>query len=241
MTQFSHLPASSFPSSSWDGLTANRTHAADNKNPNDADWDRMTAEVRAMQEQTNALYTRLTAGDNMELVNSVWDDMQFPVTAVKLSGTKPPTWTDYKGGQVLAFSDQATEGNEEIVYFNVQMPHGYKEGSSITPHVHWVGEDNTAGNVAWKLSYSWANFDSAFPSETEEAIIGANGETDIQNTAGFTAISGTGKTMSSMLICSLRRFSSDASDTFTSKDAYLLEVDVHVELNRFGSRLAWGH
>ena len=38
------------------------------------------------------------------LTNKV-DDVRIPVNSLKLSGSKPPTWVAYKGGQVLSFSD----------------------------------------------------------------------------------------------------------------------------------------
>jgi hypothetical protein len=164
-----------------------------------------------------------------------WDDLRITVNSVKVSTTNPPTWTSYKGSEILAFSDQAVEGNEEIVYFICQMPHNWKEASTIIPHAHWVGEDNTAGNVRWLFTYSWANVGSAFPSETSLTVDDANGDTDIHNIASFGNVSGTSKNISSILLCSLKRNSSHANDTFTSKDAYLLEIDIHYQCDGVGS------
>lgn len=165
-----------------------------------------------------------------------WEDLRVPVNSVKVGATKVPTLTSYKGGHVYAFADQAIEGNEEQVTFVCQIPHAYKQGSSIYPHVHWVGQDNTAGNVRWKLTYSWANINSAFPAESTIYIDGANSTTtDNHNKTEFAAIVGTGKTISSMLICSLTRNSSHVNDTFTGKSAYLLEFDFHVEMDDIGS------
>jgi len=166
---------------------------------------------------------------------SVWDDLRFPASSVKIAGTKVPTLTAYKGGQILAFSDQAVEANEEQITFIAQLPHTYKQGSSIHPHVHWVGEDNTAGNVRWKFTYSWANINTAFPAESPLYIDAANMETDVHNINYFDLISGDGKQISSILICSLTRNSSHANDTFTGKSAYLLEVDIHYEIDSNGS------
>lgn len=165
-----------------------------------------------------------------------WDDLRVPVNAVKVAATKVPTLTTYKGGHVYAFADQAVEGNEEQVTFVCQIPHGYKQGSSIYPHVHWVGQDNTEGNVRWKLTYSWANITEAFAAEADIYVDAANSTTtDTHNMASFSAISGVGKTISSMLICSLTRNSSHDNDTFTGKSAYLLEFDFHIEMDSVGS------
>lgn len=165
-----------------------------------------------------------------------WEDLRVPVNAVKVGPTKVPTLTAYKGSHVYAFADQALAANEEQITFAVQLPHSYLEGSAIYPHVHWVGQDNTAGNVRWELSYSWANIGSAFPGAQSIYITDANLDTDVHNIASFLPITGTGKTISSMLLCALSRNSSNALDTFNGKSAYLLEVDFHFQVDSHGSR-----
>lgn len=165
-----------------------------------------------------------------------YDDIRTPVNVVRVPGAKAPTWTSYKSSEVLAFSDQAVAGNEERVYFTIQIPHSYREGSDIDPHVHWVPEDNTGGNVRWALTYVWANEDTVFGAETTIYMNAAAGTTtDMHIFSNFGDISGSGKTISSILLCSLSRNSSDALDTYNGKDAYLLEVDFHYLSDAFGS------
>lgn len=207
-----------FPTSVWDGSTPTRNDRRTDRDPDYEDWDQMLAEVIALQNH---------------LTNKTQDN-KFPAASIRVPAANNPTWTAYKGSQVLAFSDQAVEGNEEIIYFQAQIAHGRTADSVIVPHVHWVGEDNTAGNVRWKLTYSWANIGDAFPSETTITLDDANLETDIHNYAVFDSIDGTDKTRSSMLLGSLRRNSSHANDTFNSKDAYLLEFDIHERLSGIG-------
>lgn len=218
----------SYPTSIWDGTMLGYNSLINKIDSSLAEphiFHALALDLDSISNEIIAIQTHLT--DKI-------DDLRVPVNAVKLSGSKPPTWTDYKGGQVLAFSDQAVEGNEEVIYFIAQLQHARSADSNIEPHVHWVGEDNTAGNVRWKLTHSWANIDSAFPSESTLTVDDANAETDIHNYASFGGITGTGKTRSSMLICSLRRNSSHANDTFTGKNAYLLEVDFHTYLSGIG-------
>jgi hypothetical protein len=191
----------------------------------------------------------LKSGDTMtgQLLLSgggiTYEDLRTPVNSLKLSGVKPPTWTAYKSGEVLAFSDQAVAGNEEIVFFQLQMPHNYKEGTDISIHVHFVPEDNAGGNVYWMLTYSWATIDDAFAAATTVYIAAACGTTtDAHRVAYFADIDGSpgdvNKLISSMLICKLQRNSSDALDTYTGKSAYLLEVDVHYQVDSLGSSTA---
>ena len=168
----------------------------------------------------------------------VWDDLRVPVSSVRVTGpggTFPPAETAYKGGFVLAFEDAAI--NEESISFTAQLPHSYKEGTDIDVHIHWVPEDNSAGNVAWTFTHSWANINAAFPGETSVDVTTAAGEvTDKHQLDDIATLDGTGKTISSMLICSLKRNSSDASDTYNGLDAYLLEVDFHFQIDTVGSR-----
>jgi len=173
----------------------------------------------------------------LELDPALWDDMRVPVNSVKIPGSNNPGDASFKGGLILAFSDQAVLGNEEYVYFTAQLPHTYKEGEDIESHVHWVGEDATIGDVYWRLTYSWANIGDAFPAESTIYVADTNSAiADTHNKVYFESISGTGKKISSMLVCSLSRHSSNILDTFGGKDAYLLEIDFHFPVNTLGSR-----
>lgn len=218
------IEQSEFPGVVWNGLSdyTQRTSRDDTIRPNFQDWDKIVAETIAMQRWQNPPW---------------WEDIRVAVNTVRVPPAQPPTWTAYKGTQILAFADQAVEGNEERVYFTVQFPHTYIEGTNIRPHVHWVGEDNTAGDVVWKLTYSWASMQGVFPTETAIIIASANSlTTDYHNYAALPEITGTGKEISSIMLCALKRNSSNAADTYSGKDAYLLEFDVHFLNNTLGSR-----
>jgi len=166
-----------------------------------------------------------------------WEDVRVAANNVKVPATKGPTWTVYKSSSVLAFSDREVETNEERVYFIIQLPHAYKEGTNIRPHIHWVGEDATAGDVVWKLSYSWANMLGTFPSETSILIANSNSlVADYHNYINLPEITGTGKEISSIILCSLRRNSNNELDTYSAKSAYLLEFAIHYQINTPGSK-----
>jgi hypothetical protein len=165
-----------------------------------------------------------------------WDDLRTPVNLVSVPSEKAPTWTDFKGSQVLAFANQAVEGNEEKVYFALQMPHDYAEGTDIVPHVHWTPADAVGGNVRWLLTYSWANDNTQFPAESTIYTVGAAGVTIDQHLkTRFETVSGAGKKISSMLLCKLQRNSSNVLDTYGNA-AYLLEFDIHYQKDDIGSK-----
>ena len=195
-----------------------------------------------VDDEENVIRVVKSTGDTMtgQLLLSgagiAWDDLRTPVQSLKLSGTKPPSWVTYKGTELLAFSDQSVLGNEEHIFFAMQVPHNYKIGTNLHMHVHYVPEDNTGGNVYWALTYSWASIEEAFPGELTIRVASPCGTTtDAHKMSEFPEISGLGKGISSMIICKLQRNSSDALDTYNGKSVYLLEIDAHYEIDSFGS------
>lgn len=148
-----------------------------------------------------------------------------------LSGiTGPEIWFFRNGSGVEAMS------------FTVQLPHNWKHGTTIYPHIHWTPRTSGAGNVQWNLDYSWADLNeitpATFPALTTSTVIingpfTANQHLLSDLTAGNTGIDGTGKTYSSVLICRIWRDSGVAGDTYNG-DAGGLSMDFHISLvNKF--------
>jgi len=162
----------------------------------------------------------------------IWEDLRFPIAAVQQNpATSKPDIISFVGNTlVLGFDNAASEG----VTFVGQLPHSYKEGTDIECHVHWSPTDDAAGGVRWILESTWANIGSTFSST---ATMGATGNTASQNAHIYTDIgilSGTGKTVSSMVACKLIRNVSHTDDDYAA-DAALLEVDFHFKVDSFGS------
>ena len=168
---------------------------------------------------------------------TTFDDLRIPGLSVRTNASAPdlisfaPATTNLL---VYGFDGTATS---EQVYFTIQLPHSYKEGSDITPHVHWSPTDTNSGDVKWNLEYSWANYtDESFPvPSTIDATQAASGTAWQHQKAVFDSISGTGKKISSMLVCRLYRDPSDAEDTY-EHDAAFLEIDFHYEQDTLGSQ-----
>jgi len=169
-----------------------------------------------------------------------WDDLR--VTLDKGSNSASLEYLDGSSGpQIWNFRNN--EGVESMS-FTVQLPHSWKEGTTIYPHLHWLPKSTAGGNVEWKLDYTWANYDNVtpqvFPAITTSTAISTGGF--IKNahsitalTTGNTGIDGTGKKISSILICRLWRNSSNAADTYNA-DAGLLFLDFHILVDGYGSR-----
>lgn len=185
-------------------------------------------------------YLKISPTGHLTLAGTAttFDDLRIPGLSTKIGATPPdlisfaPATTNL---QVYGFDGTTIT---EQVFFVVQLPHSYKEGSDITPHVHWTPVDTNSGNVKWFLEYSWANNEIAFSAPTTISVIdAADGTAWKHQKAFFSPIVGTGKTISSMLVCRLYRNPTDAEDTYGS-DAAFLEIDFHFEQDTLGSQTA---
>lgn len=172
----------------------------------------------------------------LTFTDTVWDDITVPTSAITRLGTTDPDWANLNGGlYALAFDGGGTR--DEEVFFVVQVPHSYKEGTDLEMHIHWGPEDGTAGNVRWCMEYSWQNIEGgAFPASTTVCVnAAADGTADAHQYDDIADITGTSKTISSMLVCRLYREATDAADTYNNLDAWLWEMDFHFQKDTVGS------
>ena len=168
---------------------------------------------------------------------TVWDDLRVPAQNTKLNPLKSePAFESLIDG-VYCYKFDATNADDESVHFVAQMPHSYKEGSDIYPHLHWTPDSTDTGNVYWSFEYTIANIGSTIGSTTTDEVLDAADGTALKHQlVEFSTIDGTGLTISHMIICRLtRRSTSQATDTFTG-NAGFLEFDFHFEKDTAGSR-----
>lgn len=177
----------------------------------------------------------INKGVGIDNVAEVWEDLRIAALSTRTNASAPDLITIGPSGGLLTlgFNGDATA---EQCYFAIQLPHSYKQGSDIYPHVHWCPVNTNAGNVLWQLEYSWANINGTFEAPTTiESLDAADGTAWKHQLASFPAITGTGKTISSMIVCRLFRNPADGDDTYGS-DAALLEFDIHYQIDSLGSQ-----
>ncbi|HPE55410.1 MAG TPA: hypothetical protein P5514_04085 [Bacteroidales bacterium] len=169
----------------------------------------------------------------------VWDDARVPVTATTRGGSRDPDISKFKdngSGSQGVFIYYFSAYSEEELYFTLQLPHSYKPGSDLEPHVHWVPSNTSGGgdNVSWGLEYVWGNVNEDFPTNTT-IITGTSAvPTSYKQTiCDLGTIDGTGKKRSSMLVCRIYR-NVNGSDDYNS-DAGLLEIDFHFQKDSEGT------
>lgn len=176
-------------------------------------------------------------GENpVVLEDTVWDDLRFPASAVRVGSAQPANEQGYRGGIVLSFASNA----DNSIYFMAQMPHRWKEGTDIEIHLHWTiptsGAGGGAENVKWDLTYSVANIGGSFPVQSSLTVTH-----DVQNDSAHDhllteigTIDMAGMTVSNCIIISLTRDVSVANDY--AQAAYLVEADIHYQIDSLGSK-----
>lgn len=177
---------------------------------------------------------------------TVFVDLNVPVFSTSNSSSNPPTparlQRNAAGTSQGVFTYFFSASSEQELYFTVQLPHQWKEGSNILPHVHWAAtSDVNANKVRWGLEYTWINVGGNFETTTteygEDPIV-TNGTVSAYEhaiTPIGSGINATGKTISSYLVCRIFRDATAGTDNF-SGSAGLLGIDFHLELDALGSR-----
>jgi hypothetical protein len=159
--------------------------------------------------------------------NNFVDDLRVPLDKGS-SAASLEYFSGSTGPQIWVFRNNAAV---EAMSFTVQLPHNWKEGTTIYPHIHWIPRANGTGNIQWNLDYTWVNIDGTFSATTTISGI-TDGPFTKDNhvlTNIGTGIVGTGKTYSSILICRIWRDSNLGTDTYAN-DAGGLSMDFHISL-----------
>lgn len=169
-----------------------------------------------------------------------WDDMRIVPGAFQFAGSADPTLSTWQpGGAGATFRVYEFNTNDEV-FFTTQTPHTYKEGTDFKPHVHWtprnVGVTESGNTVNWAMDFSIANVNGIFAASTNVALSDTcSGNDDQHEVSASGTITGTGITISSMIMGRLYR---NTGDTWTSNGAggrpVLLEIDIHFQLDTPG-------
>jgi hypothetical protein len=165
-----------------------------------------------------------------------WDDLRFPAQAINPAGAvAPPTvitsLTGYAGG--LSFSGSA----DNVIAGAAQMPHSWKKGTDIKPHIHWTKPTGSANAVTWEFYYrivgsvgdvvgSWSAAQSA------SGIIGDPATSNAHLLTYFPAITMTGLLESSIVYWQIHRMGTTDAD---NNAVVLHEFDIHFQIDKAGT------
>lgn len=192
--------------------------------------------------QSTTTDVTITCATNKTLVVSpvAYDDTMVPATLSRSGAVAPEYATGFVGNANL-YTINMISGQYDEVQFQVQLPHCRADNSTIHPHVHFSPYTTGTGTVRFVLEYTWASIDTQFGS-TNTVNLEKTWNTNQQwyhllatpNPAG--GITGTGKGISSILVCRLYR-DYTVTGNYTDKVTFL-GFDFHIEMDTLGSRQA---
>lgn len=165
-----------------------------------------------------------------------WDDIKIPPLTGRLPTSNPPAVESYKSSEVLSFEDNI---NNDTIFFDIQFPHTWGEGTIIKPHFHYVldtsGSGGGAENIKFNLTYSWANINGTFPTATTltNTVDVQDKNADTHTIFSFGNILPNEKKISSIMLCSISRDISVADNY--SGHVYVLSIDFHIQSTIYGS------
>jgi len=170
-----------------------------------------------------------------------WDDVQITPGAFQFAGVADPTLVNYQpGGSGTNFKLYEFAASDEV-HFTAQLPHGYVEGTDISPHVHWTpgpnGTTESGNTVAWKIDYSIISVNGNFAASSNIDLTDACDGTDHKHQiAEGSDVAGAGLEVSAVLLGRLYRDTGDTwAGTATGSLPMLVSIDIHVKKDTIGS------
>lgn len=172
----------------------------------------------------------LTVTGNITLTNTVYDDCTVSLDARSGPAGAAPTFAAF-AGPVFAWEFSGSSSN--ALYFSLQLPHSYKHGSDLLPHLHWTKTTGTANDVIWGLDYVMTSISSNFSSTATTIYMTNTCPTSLQHTiSSFPTIAGSNFTASAVMMGKIYRLGDVDADTGT---AWGLMFDVHFQADKLGS------
>lgn len=171
----------------------------------------------------------LKVRNEFKLGTPYWDDLRIPLTQVRQGALLKPDFDETNVGLLFPQNDTS-----EVAYFIAQLPHAWKAGTEIRPHVHW--QQSAATAVTWKLDYKIFNPNELVPA----AFTTISGDTpSFSYTSGNlhqitpigSGIDMTGKTLSAVILGKIYR-----DDNTTTGDVTGWDIDFHYQIDTLGSR-----
>ncbi len=186
-----------------------------------------TLDTNELDGNFNDLATRTNAG---------WADI---VSELYIrGGPASPTVTVFKGG-IYLYEFMPADTLE--VFANFHIPHTWKAGTMVYPHVHFVTTSNATGVVRWGFEYTLARRHDS----TGQVTFGATQTISVDFTIpsnsadkhfvceapNLGGIPGTNLEVDAMILMRIYREGSHVNDTFADS-VWGITADCHIEIDR---------
>ena len=159
-----------------------------------------------------------------------YDDWRWTGSAAAPS-TNPADLAEVNGSDVFAW--RFTNG-ETLMFPDQQLPHDYKEGTDLFPHLHWCPSTTATYTGTWTLEYvDWLDAASGSAIQAKKTITAAFSASltayQMQSQLFSDVLTGTNRKISSIVHAKLTLTLSAGTSCF------LLGLDAHYQKDRLGS------
>lgn len=164
----------------------------------------------------------------------VWDDIIISPATLSGGNTRPDRITLVSNIDAYGFNGDNTT---EEMSGTTEIPHDYKEGTDLRPHIHWCPSDTSVGDVKWQLEIAVAGVGETFVLDAIDSVVVASDQVDRKHqVVEFdNVMDGTNFKIGDVIAIRLFRVPSDSEDTYGS-DAIFLSLGFHYEIDGDGSR-----
>ena len=185
-----------------------------------------------------------TTGIARHLYTLYVDNVAYGDFATSLVTAKPggrsPDWSqlaDDGSGSRGVYCWHFPSNSITEVQIAVETLHGYKEGTAIVPHIHFVQPDGTAGKgIRWGLELTWIPASGAMPNTSFSGVTGITSAlSKDSHRTDFPAIDGTGQTIDSQLVARIFRDTGHGDDDY-AQSVPGLTVGFHYQRDSVGSQ-----
>ena len=190
-------------------------------------------------------YTEFEADGTITFVGNatVWDDLRVSLLTAKLPSSSYPSFAkiaDDGAGSTGIYGYSFDDG--EYIFITTQIPHSWKEGTTIYPHIHFMttSDVDPSENFGIGIEYTWTDIDDDMDTNstltvTIDVPTGVNSKNKHQfANIPANGIDGTGHTISSVLM--VRLFRAAASTDNYADPVIITDFDIHFEKDTAGSR-----
>lgn len=181
------------------------------------------------------LFVDSISTNGMYYNDTYWDDLRVPLTNTRINPAQSEPDFDDTGDGIFAWGFEVTNDSVASLHFIAQLPHGYKIGTDLDTHIHWMPSSTNTGDVIWKVFYKIAAINGTFSAIDSFRVADAADGTILKHQlTDLGDIDGSGLGISSMIIGNITRLGDATDDTFTGT-VYGLEIDFHYQISSPGS------
>lgn len=175
---------------------------------------------------------------------TTFEDLRIDGLSTRVGVVAPTDEVGFRGDNNF-YSRNFVHNQADEVQFAVQLPHAWKEGSAIHPHVHFAPWATNAGAAAAKFIFAYyiANVNGTFPASPATFPVTKTwtGDARWQHLIAGGADAGidmTGYTLSSIL--KVRMYRDNTVTNNLADKVALLYIDIHYEIDALGSDSEYG-